>query len=103
MKPDADTITNDEIDALWRAASSASLSNVDPDTMHACIIATNRRGDFTAAQQASARARCAEILHAQARDKCRGRHHRNHIGDVCEGSCCTACGGPIDENEECRC
>jgi hypothetical protein len=35
--------------------------------------------------------------------KCHGREHRDHIRDVCEGTCCTTCGGPIDANEECRC
>lgn len=34
---------------------------------------------------------------------CPGRAHAAHVADVCEGSCCTSCGGPIDPNEECRC
>jgi hypothetical protein len=54
-------------------------------------------------ETAAARARCAEILNERARSRCSGRDHRGHVGDVCEGSCCTSCGGPIDENEECRC
>ncbi len=35
--------------------------------------------------------------------RCPGRSHPNHVIDVCNGSCCTACGGPIDESEACRC
>jgi hypothetical protein len=35
--------------------------------------------------------------------RCPARDHKEHVGDVCEGSCCTTCGGPIDESEECRC
>ena len=38
-----------------------------------------------------------------ASQKCHGRNHAEHVRDVCEGQCCTICGGPIDENEECRC
>lgn len=36
-------------------------------------------------------------------EKCPGRSHHNHVGASCEGSCCTSCGGPIDDNNECRC
>ena len=54
-------------------------------------------------ETAAARAHCAEILNERARERCPGRGHRNHTADVCTGSCCTSCGGPIDENEECRC
>ena len=54
-------------------------------------------------ERAAARGRCAEILNERARECCPGRGHRNHVADVCTGSCCTSCGGPIDENEECRC
>lgn len=35
--------------------------------------------------------------------KCPGRHHPRHVSDVCAGSCCTTCGGPIDDSSECRC
>lgn len=57
-------------------------------------------------------ARCVEAYHkakairdeeSQAASRCPGRSHRRHILSVCAGSCCTACGGPIDENSECRC
>lgn len=54
-------------------------------------------------ERAAACAHCAELLNKDARARCRARGHAEHIGDVCEGSCCTSCGGPIDENEECRC
>ena len=40
---------------------------------------------------------------AEVARRCPGLTHRDHVADVCEGSCCTACGGPIDSNEECRC
>ena len=39
----------------------------------------------------------------QVADRCPGREHSRHIASICEGSCCTACGGPIDGNEACRC
>jgi hypothetical protein len=35
--------------------------------------------------------------------RCRAFAHEDHVSVACEGNCCTACGGPIDENEECRC
>ena len=43
------------------------------------------------------------ILDTNACAKCRGREHPHHATVTCNGTCCTACGGPIDENEECRC
>ena len=51
----------------------------------------------------AARTRCAAILNERVGERCPGRGHRDHVNDVCEGSCCTSCGGPIDQNEECRC
>lgn len=50
-----------------------------------------------------ARSRDADLFSARTRARCPGRQHSHHIGDICEGTCCTACGGPIDTNEECRC
>jgi hypothetical protein len=50
-----------------------------------------------------ARTRCAELYNAREIAKCVGRTHRDHATVTCNGMCCTACGGPIDENEECRC
>lgn len=37
------------------------------------------------------------------KERCPGRHHYNHALVTCTGSCCTSCGGPIDEDSECRC
>jgi hypothetical protein len=54
-------------------------------------------------ETAAARAHCADLLNATARKRCPGRDHHAHVADVCTGSCCTNCGGPIDDNEECRC
>ena len=39
----------------------------------------------------------------EASARCPGRKHRRHVLAVCEGSCCTACGGPIDIDGGCRC
>ena len=51
-----------------------------------------------------ARARCAELLSStRGSSKCAGRAHPNHATMTCNGACCTGCGGPVDENEECRC
>lgn len=35
--------------------------------------------------------------------RCVGRNHKAHADYTCEGNCCTECGGPIDDNEACRC
>jgi hypothetical protein len=37
------------------------------------------------------------------RKKCPGRISNGHADSTCAGNCCTACGGPIDEEGECRC
>jgi hypothetical protein len=59
----ADTITDEQIDALWReACGPGSHRLADTDTMHLCNVAVNARGYFTVREQAEARARCAEIL-----------------------------------------
>lgn len=98
------TVTDEQIDALWRlACGTGSHREADPDTMHLCTVAVNRNEDFTAAEQHEARGRCALILRERAPEVCRARAHRAHVADVCEANCCTSCGGPIDENEECRC
>lgn len=62
----ADTITDEQIDALWRSACGTCLGDVDPDTMHACTVAVNRRGDFTPIEAWTARVHCAEIFDARA-------------------------------------
>lgn len=38
-----------------------------------------------------------------AKKSCRGRTRAHHADVTCGGECCTTCGGPVDENEECRC
>jgi hypothetical protein len=37
------------------------------------------------------------------REQCPGRAHHAHAQVTCNADCCTECGGPIDENDECRC
>lgn len=34
---------------------------------------------------------------------CPGRGHVRHATITCSGSCCTFCGGPIDDEGACRC
>lgn len=93
----ADTLTDDQLRSL---ACYIEIGSREHDDLNVALrkIAPRRGDTFMAA-----RARCAEILNARAAAKCHGRTHRNHTADTCNGSCCTACGGPIDENEECRC
>lgn len=62
------------------------------------------------ANPGSSRGKCRVLLEKlvakgwpRVEEKCPGRGHRDHVADVCDGECCTACGGPIDENEACRC
>lgn len=52
---------------------------------------------------ATCRVKPAPLHERRARARCPGRDHGQHIADVCAGNCCTACGGPIDEEGECRC
>ena len=87
-----DTITDNQILALFNADEIAAIE---------LTVAT--RPGWSADDRYEARARCAEIFNATVATRCRARRHDHHIGNVCEGTCCTACGGPIDENEECRC
>lgn len=39
----------------------------------------------------------------EAAARCPARPHNKHGGDICDGTCCTACGGPLNEDEECQC
>lgn len=101
-----DTITDAQICKLWGDACGIGAADTDPDTMHLCTVALNRNGDFTFTESETARARCVELLNARTKKCCPARDHERHVGDVCTGTCCTSCtncGGPIDENEECRC
>lgn len=66
---------------------------------HQCLVALGKKRARRGRSRAQARARCAEIL----LERCRGRTHSQHAQVTCNGSCCTECGGPIDENEDCRC
>ncbi len=45
------------------------------------------------------------VMSKKSPTRCQARKHRhpNHVDDVCEGNCCTTCGGPIDSNQGCRC
>lgn len=105
----ADNITDAQIHEL-RAVLEADLAALVQDP---CFWTSHIRKAITETEWAlstgepirarQARGRCAEMLNARAQEHCRGREHRGHVRDVCEGSCCTSCGGPIDENEECRC
>jgi hypothetical protein len=58
---------------------------------------------WSAEDHQETRARCAALFNARTLTKCAGRTHHNHATVTCNGTCCTSCGGPIDENEECRC
>lgn len=92
--------------ALARIPSMKELLVLDPGRDPRPKITAIKR------MRTRARARCADLLNA-ARDasqcmayaasKCIARAHRAHATVTCNGACCTACGGPIDENEECRC
>lgn len=93
------TITDDQIRGLRRVAQHWH----EVITILTCTAALGEDDESTPADRAVARDRCAEILNARALETCRGRTHHHHARVTCNGSCCTACGGPIDENEECRC
>jgi hypothetical protein len=92
VKLTADTITDAQILALFHADEIAAIE---------LTVAT--LPGWSADDRQEARARCAEIFNATAPERCRARRHDKHIGDACTGTCCANCGGPIDENEECRC
>lgn len=64
----ADTITNAQIDGLWReTVHHANFRDVDPDLAHACTVAVNYYCDFSPEEQRAARARCADVLNRRAR------------------------------------
>lgn len=65
MKLTADTITDAQCDAVWRLGADEGVHG-NPDLMHLATVATNRYGDFTADEQAHARARCVQILNARS-------------------------------------
>lgn len=97
IKLNAENIGNAQI-----AEFQASISR-DHFAYQWCLDANDTRNPR---RRMNARGQIAQIINeraADARANCRGRGHANHIGDVCDGSCCTECGGPIDSNEECRC
>lgn len=94
----ADNITDEQIDQLYSDKLITSLTR----TIAKRLMRGPRVG-ASAYEEKREREYCAEILNARARAKCPGQQHRNHNADVCGGSCCTACGGPIDDNSECRC
>lgn len=89
----ADTITDAQILTLFHADEIAAIE---------LTVAT--LPGWSAKDRRETRARCADLFNARsARVHCFGRNAAGHIVDLCEGTCCTNCGGPIDENEECRC
>jgi hypothetical protein len=99
----ADTVTDAQIRELLDSLVNDALAMIyQHKDARLCRIALGyiRKSKI---ERAAARAHCAELLNAGARKRCPGRDHRGHVADVCTGSCCTSCGGPIDENEECRC
>lgn len=106
MRLTADTITDEQIRelrglfvGLTAAPHVNGLCNLAlGESEEACIVLVLKPH-----KRKQARARCAELLNARSQDCCRARKHAEHVRDVCEGQCCTTCGGPIDENEECRC
>lgn len=100
MKHTADTITDDQLRTLRARLGSETYAGASDDAL-ACEIA--RAAPLGSLRRVTARARCAELLNKIAQDRCVARKHDDHVRDVCEGQCCTSCGGPIDENEECRC
>jgi len=98
----ADTIRDAQIRELIARGDLTAAELAD------CEHALRRRDRywtrFQRNMQRGARVRCAAIFNARAAKRaCPGREHRAHVGDVCQGTCCTECGGPIDQNEECRC
>jgi len=63
----ASNITDEQIDALWReACGPGPHQDADADTMHLCVVATNRRGYHKAGEQDEARTHCAAILNARS-------------------------------------
>jgi len=92
VKLTADTITDDQILELFHANKIAAIE---------LTVAT--RPGWSTEDRREMRARCVELFNARAKERCPARRHDDHVTDVCDGSCCTTCGGPIDENEECRC
>lgn len=62
MKFTADSITDEEIDALWREACGTKLADADPDLMHLCTVAANRHSDFTDDEQRHARVTISLLL-----------------------------------------
>lgn len=95
----ATTITDSQIrELLARGGLTASQS---ADCEHALRKRDRHWTRFERNMQHSARSRCAKLLNMGTR--CHAHGHAAHVGDVCEGTCCTTCGGPIDTNEECRC
>jgi len=99
----ADTITDMQIHELLDTLLNNALAHIHRhQDIRLCKIALGHIRK-SKKERAAARAHCAQLLNEDARVRCRARRHAKHIGAVCEGQCCTSCGGPIDENEECRC
>ncbi len=69
MKVTAETITDEQCDAMWREACGTGLADVNPDLMCACTVAVNRHGDFTPAESRAARALVAAAWNARHGDE----------------------------------
>jgi len=57
----------------------------------------------SASEIGESRQRICDAINERARGRCPGRSHHHHVLAVCAGECCTVCGGPIDDDGECRC
>jgi hypothetical protein len=113
MKLTADTLTDDHIrdlrDRTLAEADRAAEAGVHVDASRVVALCNEAEAvdpnwpggqHYWARRHHEARAACVALLNAE---NCPGRAHRDHAAVTCNGSCCTNCGGPIDENEECRC
>lgn len=107
------TVTDEQLRELHAWAVAHCKAHGHPDdyaeyckgtsAMYQAAVALGARRARKGWTRALARARCAALINERVLAKCPGRDHRRHVGDVCQGSCCTTCGGPIDENDACRC
>ena len=88
----AATITDQQIRELFYADEIAAIE---------LTVAT--LPGWSAEDRREIRVRCAELFNTRAVATCIGRTHRDHATITCNGACCMACGGPVDDNQECRC
>lgn len=102
MKLRPEDLTDEMIREERRLANVPSDDGETDDAMAAyCSMALGIRA--TAYQQSNAKRMIVDAINARVVARCPGRKHQRHVLAVCEGECCTSCGGPIDESSECRC